>query len=175
MVVFSIQLIGNHFVGSSTIRQSIIKDSCKYNDFTSVNKTFKEIKYLFRIWCIKSSERFYRIPLCTYKCLKGVLFVIDITNRSSLSYITKEIIRIKQLKLNADNSDKPIFYMISNKCDLENQRVISKEEVKNICEEHGYKYFECSALSGENSNEIFHFMIREIIEKEALLQEQNKN
>ena len=40
------------------------------------------------------------------------------------------------MKFNADNSDKPIFYILSNKCDIENQRVISKEEVNNICEEH---------------------------------------
>ena len=136
MVVFSIQLIGSHFVGSQTIRQCIIKDSFKYNDFTSVKKTFQEVKYLFKIWCIISSERFYRIPLRTYKYSKGVLFVIDITNRSSLFYITEDIIHIKQLKFNADNSDKPIFYILSNKCDIENQRVISKEEVNNICEEH---------------------------------------
>ena len=68
--------------------------------------------------------------------MKGVIFVIDITNRSSLFYITEDIIHIKQLKFNADNSDKPIFYILSNKCDIENQRVISKEEVNNICEEH---------------------------------------
>ena len=42
MVVFSIQLIGSHFVGSKTIRQCIIKDSFKYNDFTSVKKHLRK-------------------------------------------------------------------------------------------------------------------------------------
>ena len=63
---------------------------------------------------------------------------------------------------------KNVRYFIESKSDLCEKREVSKEEAIALSKEYGYKYFECSALIGENVHESVHCIIRDIIERELL-------
>jgi GTPase SAR1 family protein len=60
-----------------------------------------------------------------YKNLDGVMLVFDLTNEKSFQNLTKWLSQINQVK--------PCPYMISgNKADLEPDRIVSDEEIKDI-------------------------------------------
>ena len=55
--------------------------------------------------------------------------------------------------------------LCGNKCDNEKDRKISKEEGENLAKSYGIPFFECSAKSNININEIFDTMAQKIYTK----------
>ena len=55
--------------------------------------------------------------------------------------------------------------LIGNKCDLEDQREISKEQGEEKAKSFGFSFLETSALSGENLEKGFQMLIEEIYQK----------
>ena len=54
---------------------------------------------------------------------------------------------------------------MGNKCDLEDQRKISKEQAKNFADEHKLPYIETSAKEGVNISELFENSINQYLNK----------
>ncbi|MFX0137522.1 MAG: hypothetical protein ACFFDN_28045, partial [Candidatus Hodarchaeota archaeon] len=53
------------------------------------------------------------------------------------------------------SQEKPIGFILGNKSDLHNERVISQNEAAKLANELNLIYFETSALTGENVNKAF--------------------
>ena len=53
----------------------------------------------------------------------------------------------------------------ANKCDLENERKIFPEDIKELESEFNIKVFETSVKTGQNVKEAFEYLIRAIINK----------
>lgn len=86
----------------------------------------------------------------SYLHFDGYILCYSIENKRSF-----EMIRKFNAKLDELHSNKAISkIIISNKCDIINNRVISSTEGNNIATELKCFYYECSAKSGENINEI---------------------
>ena len=74
-------------------------------------------------------------------------------------------------------------FLVGNKVDLIDNRVISKEEVNNFAEEHNLPYIETSAKDGINIEELFDKSINKFLEdinfinedKNIKLEQSNKN
>eukprot|EP01118_Nematostelium_gracile_P010130 TRINITY_DN3465_c0_g1_i3.p1 TRINITY_DN3465_c0_g1~~TRINITY_DN3465_c0_g1_i3.p1 ORF type:complete len:195 (-),score=52.12 TRINITY_DN3465_c0_g1_i3:30-614(-) len=85
----------------------------------------------------------------------GYLLTFSITNRSSFEYLEElrnEIIDKHKKKENSNLS----FVLVGNNCELEHERVISKEEAEDLAEKWGVDYIECSSTTGENVKEAVH-------------------
>ena len=52
--------------------------------------------------------------------------------------------------------------LVANKTDLDN-RIITREQGQALAEQHGLSYFETSAKTGTNINELFYFVARQIV------------
>ena len=79
------------------------------------------------------------------------MVVYPVTTRSSfvdLNDFRDELIQIKKTE------DVPLI-LVGSKCDLEYQRVVSKEEGKELARKWGCPFIECSAKTSENIEEIF--------------------
>ena len=61
-------------------------------------------------------------------------------------------------------SPKSIIFLIGNKIDLTEQRKIAKEQGEELAEEFKIPFFEASAKSGENVDEVFKALYEKIIE-----------
>jgi GTPase SAR1 family protein len=55
--------------------------------------------------------------------------------------------------------------LVANKIDLERERVITTEEGKKVAAKYGLPFFECSAQTGINIQEVFQRMGSEVLEK----------
>lgn len=88
----------------------------------------------------------------------GFLLVFDVTSRKTyleLETFRKQIIRTK-------DCDFPPIVIAGNKCDLPDRQVPADEAEKK-CAEWKVKYFETSAKSRKNVDEVFEGVIREIL------------
>lgn len=86
----------------------------------------------------------------------GFLLVYSVTDRSSLEEVVrlyKQIVRIK------DRDEFPMI-LVANKCDLEQQRLVSREEGEGLARELALPYLECSAKYRLNVDQAFHNLVR---------------
>ncbi|KAL9644656.1 hypothetical protein ABK040_015395 [Willaertia magna] len=92
---------------------------------------------------------------------EGFVIVYSITNRNSFEEIESFIEHILHTKgideENYSNANKEVaIVIVANKCDLENDRVVSKEEGKDLCAKYGgISFYEASAKSRLFVDEIF--------------------
>ena len=131
---------------------------------------YKENQFTIQLWEQAHNERFNTISRMYYKYSKGFLLVFTPTERSSIEYIKNEN---EYIMSNAKTKNN-LKYLIESKSDLCEKREVSKEEAIAVSKEYGYKYFECSALTGENVHEIVHCIMRDIIEVELLSKNDKK-
>ena len=132
-------------------------------DFVKKMIQYKDNLFRIILWFGNRCERFARPTRSHYRNSKGILFVFTPT-LSSIEYIKSENKSIMQYNEIQNN----VRYLIESKSDLCEKREVSKEEAIALSKEYGYKYFECSALTGENVHEIIHCIMRDIIERELL-------
>lgn len=89
---------------------------------------------------------------------EGFLLVYSITSRQSFEEIQtfeQQILRVK------DKDYFPII-LVGNKCDLEHERVVSREEGQALAQQFGCKFIETSAKSRVNVDNAFYDLVREI-------------
>jgi len=89
---------------------------------------------------------------------QGFLVVYSVINRKSFREVRplrEKIHRIKDAK-------KVPLVLVANKCDLEDDRVITKEEGEQLAAEFGCPYFEASAKNHVNIDESFAALVREV-------------
>ncbi|KAI1301228.1 Ras-like protein 2 [Halotydeus destructor] len=86
----------------------------------------------------------------------GFVLAFSVTDRSSFEEIPKfhrQILRVK------DRDEFPMI-MIGNKCDLDQQRVISLQEARQLAQQLKVPYLEASAKSRHNIDVTFHELVR---------------
>ena len=90
----------------------------------------------------------------------GILLVYDITRPNSFDNLAKWLRTI----LEHSNSDVEKM-ILGNKCDMEEQRLISKERGESIAKENGIPFLETSAKNNINVEEAFLQMSERILDK----------
>ena len=84
---------------------------------------------------------------------RGFFFVYSITSPESFDEIETFIQRVERVK---DRSIEGIGVLIGNKVDLEEEhRQVSKEKGEELAKRYGIPFFETSAKTGENVEEMF--------------------
>ena len=110
---------------------------------------------------LAGAEKFRAIALSHVRSSDGIFIVYDVTNFESFNNIDYWISEIEK----AIDSNV-VIYLIGNKIDLDDKRVISYENGKNKCLEKGFNYFgEVSAKTNENIMEIYNKFYKEIFYK----------
>ena len=63
-----------------------------------------------------------------------------------------------------NNQEKKIIFLIGNKCDDEENRIINLKDAKKFAEKYGLKYFETSAKTGKNIKKVFESLTLKLME-----------
>ena len=98
------------------------------------------------------------------------IVVFDITNRNSYDSISKWTQLIK-----VQNPNITTVVVLGNKCDLYEQREVSKEEALQFCKDNNYMYAECSALNGGGIVEMIYSLASNLINQSEIQKAINKN
>jgi small GTP-binding protein len=136
----------------STIGVEISKKSVVMNEDTSIN---------FVLWDIGGqvgSMAPYRRRF--YEGASAAFIVIDRTRLNNLESVKKWY---KEIKTSVSRNIPVVI--VGNKSDLQEEIVISEEEIKVVAKQLGFHYILTSARTGENVNEAFLYIAYRFIEK----------
>ena len=146
------RFVYNHFFTEydPTIEDSYMKE-VRIDDMTILLEIIdtaggEEYNYL-DVWVRKRSNT------------QGVLFLYDITNRTTFDAISEykcDILDLKEQNIS--------FLICGNKIDLEKQRQVQTCEGQQLADSLGVSFIEMSAKTGKNINNAFFTLIRQIIQ-----------
>uniref|UniRef100_A0A804P6L3 Ras-related protein RABE1c n=1 Tax=Zea mays TaxID=4577 RepID=A0A804P6L3_MAIZE len=116
----------------------------------------KRIK--LQIWDTAGQERFRTITTAYYRGAMGILLVYDVTDESSFNNIRNWIRNIEQHA--SDNVNK---ILVGNKADMdESKRAVPTSKGQALADEYGIKFFETSAKTNLNVEQVFFSIARDI-------------
>ena len=113
-----------------------------------------------KIWDTAGQERFKAVATQYIKLCDGILVVYAINDRKSFEKINDWLKDVEEKK----NNNKVPLVLIGNKIDLENERVVSKEEGEKLAQKYNIKFFESSAKTNINVSEAFQYLIDSCVE-----------
>ena len=166
-LLFKIIIVGESCVGKSNIISRYLTGEYDPNIASTLgaelsNKylKIKDISTKLQIWDTAGQERYHAIVSSYFKGAHGCFIVYDITKEQTFEKVEEWYQRVKE-NANIDVS----FILVGNKCDLENDRAITKEKGEEKAKNLNCPFFETSALSEINIKEIFNAMLDNIYEK----------
>ncbi len=167
-------LLGDTCVGKTCLIQNFVKEKFDINSISTIGHDFKtkniEINkngekksFKLKIWDTAGQERFRSIQKHYYNKVDGILFIYDITNKTSFDIIEQWYNEVKNY------NDNIIGVLIGNKTDLEDNKTVTTEQGKELAKKLNFPFYECNSVDGENVHEAFESLVKMILE------EKNKN
>jgi small GTP-binding protein len=157
--IFKIILIGDQNIGKTSLITRYISKCFSENyictigvDFMMKSITFDDQTIKLQIWDTAGMEKYRQITSSYYKGAQASIICFDLTNRSTFDSISKWYSDFS--KFSNPLFDKTVI-LVGNKSDLINERVVSFQEIQNVCNMNNFVYYEASAKTGENVDCIF--------------------
>ncbi|KAK9714027.1 hypothetical protein RND81_06G066500 [Saponaria officinalis] len=163
-------LIGDSGVGKSCLLLRFSDGSFTTSFITTIGIDFKirtiELdgkRIKLQIWDTAGQERFRTITTAYYRGAMGIFLVYDVTDESSFNNIRNWIRNIEQHA--SDNVNK---ILVGNKADMdESKRAVPTAKGQALADEYGIKFFETSAKTNLNVEEVFFSIGRDIKQRLA--------
>ncbi|KAF9597517.1 hypothetical protein IFM89_019431 [Coptis chinensis] len=157
-------------VGKSCLLLRFSDDSFTTSFITTIGIDFKirtiELdgkRIKLQIWDTAGQERFRTITTAYYRGAMGILLVYDVTDESSFNNIRNWIRNIEQHA--SDNVNK---ILVGNKADMdESKRAVPTSRGQALADEYGIKFFETSAKTNLNVEQVFFSIARDIKQRLA--------
>ena len=132
-----------------SIKTLLIQTLPKKLEFLS-NVLYNNEQLNLRIWDSAGQERFRSITQQFFKNADGIILVYDVTNEETFKQIHQWIEDIQKNKL-----QRTKVFLVGNKIDDEEKRVVQKETAETFAKEQEFEYFETSAKVGTGIEEMF--------------------
>jgi len=172
-------IIGDSAVGKSNMLLRYIHDRFNEDFHSTIGVEFgaKNIQidgkvFRIQIWDTAGQETFRSITRAYYKNSVCAFVVYDISNRATFDNIKSWVEDCKRL-----SPKTVLMVLVGNKIDLEERREVSYNEGSIFAQKNGMLFFECSAKTGNNVEQIFMESTREIYKriKEGFYDLENEN
>ena len=126
-------------------------------------------QYQILFYDTAGQERYTSIAFNLMKGAEGILLMYDVTQRKTFESITYWVKSIKEAK----GENFPVV-LIGNKCDLKEERKISREEGESEAQKNGFLFFETSNKDGTNVEEATIALISKVVELRKKQNTQNE-
>ena len=156
-VPLKIAVLGQSMVGKSALTFRFINNKFPTEHDTTIEDSYSIPAKIDDIQCQleildTAGQDDYQTMLDTWiNSADGFILVYSIDNKESFESTKTRYDRIIRLK----EGQKVSIIIVGNKCDLEDKRQVSKEEVEKYCNEMNISFLEASALNTINVKESF--------------------
>ncbi|KAJ5067665.1 ras and ef-hand domain-containing protein [Anaeramoeba ignava] len=161
-------IVGDSNVGKSCILMKFCDSSFTTEHDTTIGVDFRftDIKIdnepiKLQIWDTAGQEKFRSITNTYYRNSDGIMIVYDVTSQYSFNRLDGWF---SEILASAPKGTKIV--LVGNKCDLEDERVISFEEGEEFAKQQSCPFFELSAKSGFNISNSFHCLSKLALENQ---------
>ena len=155
--IFKVLLLGNSDFGKSFLLLRFVDSLWNESFVPTIGVDFKvktvdigEKRVKMQIWDTAGQERFRNVVATYFRGSNGILLIYDITSRESFKNLESWLIEIEK-----NARENVLKILIGNKNDLENERVISKEEGQDFANRYSMQFIETSAKMDTNVSEAF--------------------
>ena len=166
-IIYKVIVIGDPFVGKSTIIQNLVNENEPIKNQYKATIGFDIFNYrahinekiiTMQIWDTSGLMDFSAFTPKLYKSTALAIVVYAANNPTSFQNLNNWINFLKN-----NSSSEVIVFVVGNKLDLEEERKISKEEGYNYVKENNHALFiETSALKKINVKEMFYKALVEL-------------
>ena len=129
-------------------------------EFMAKNIQINERNVRIQIWDTAGQESYRSITRSYYKSSTCAFIIYDVTDKKSFTNISSWLDECREMCYK-----DMLICLVGNKIDLEDKRVISKEEGQKFADDNGLLFFETSAKTGTNIEEIFNKCTSDIVAK----------
>lgn len=155
---YKLVILGYYSVGKSSLALKYVKNQFNVNEESTIGAAFltKTIFYQdhtikYEIWDTAGQERYRSLIPMYYRGAHVALIVYDITSIESF-----ETAKMWFEELNTEKPNNFLKVLVGNKKDLERQsRRVSAAEAEDFAISNGIKFYEVSAKTGENVENLF--------------------
>ena len=162
--IYKVILVGESGVGKTCLLSMYVKGVIEQTIPTiAVEFCTKEIelfdgtKVKVQIWDTAGEERFKSLAMTYYRKAFGILLLFDVTKKSSFMACKNYL---EEVRINSDK--KCVIYLVGNKIDLVDERVITKEVAEEFAKSENIKYIETSAVKNMKVSEAFTSLLNDI-------------
>jgi small GTP-binding protein len=156
--------IGDSAVGKTCLLMRFANETFSPTFITTIGIDFK-VKYVdvdgkrikLQLWDTAGQERFRSITNSYFRGANGSIVVYDVTNPETFKHIGGWLDDLDRAHIRKD-----CVFLIANKIDASNQRLVSRAEGEALAARYKLKYFECSAKTGDGVDAIFETVARDI-------------
>ena len=162
---FKTVMIGEPGVGKSSIISGGVNNIFT-NDYKATlcfdhswkNYKVNNTKIRIQLWDTCGQEIYHSVIKNFYKSALCIFVVFSIDNNESFDQLSFWLNEIRDTC-----SEDILIFLIGNKKDKENERVVSKEKIDNFIQLNNIvNYFETSAANGENIDKLFEETVKEL-------------
>lgn len=167
---FKVVVVGDENVGKSSLILRHAENKFKENYLptlgvsittNSFDLPLRKAKVVFSTWDFGGQAYFRRVRLSYYAGAQACFIVFDLTNRKSFDNVLSWQEERSKLAGNV------ITILLGNKNDLVSSRAVTQQEAIEFANEHGFTYFETSALTGANVQDAFNLLAYKLVDMEA--------
>ncbi|AYV81892.1 MAG: ras-related protein Rab-35 [Harvfovirus sp.] len=158
---FKVALLGETHVGKTSIANVFAGKVFSTNyittigtDFMTATRTVNEKTIRLDIWDLAGSERFQHLIHACVRGAHGIIIVYDVNNQKSLS---ASVALYKKLY----DGGKDCVMLVGTKNDLETK--VIESELEEVKKDLDVKAYTTSAKTGENLEDIFQILIKNMI------------
>ncbi|XP_031135095.1 ras-related protein Rab-15-like isoform X2 [Sander lucioperca] len=155
--LFRLLMLGDSGVGKTCVLRRFTESEFDPSHISTIGVDFKMktleldgIRVRVQIWDTAGQERYHTITKQYYRRAQGIIFVYDITSKSSFQHLVKWASDVDEYA-----QDKVQRILVGNKCDEELKRQVTKDQGNKLAETYGMEFFETSAFNSMNICESF--------------------
>ena len=177
---FKVVFLGDAAVGKTQIINKFVINNfaTEYQPTISATYSSKSISWSnkridLQLWDTPGQEKYRKLAKVFYKNSHLIVFVYAIDDKKSFNNIKSWV---EDVVSKVDKKTK--FLLVGNKCDLEGQRQVSKEDAKQYATENNMEFMEVSAKDGTNIENMFNSSLQKLLEdenKDEINSSENKN
>ena len=177
-IIFKIITLGDSGVGKTSIINRYIKGKFSDNitsnlgvNFSYKNLTFnKTQKIMLKLYDTCGQEKYRASVKSYYKNADGVLFIFGLDDKESFDHL-KDWMESFNKECSKENIPK---VLVGNKCDLEIDKELDENLIKEFAKENKIEYIKASAKDDKNINALFEELGKMIYKKGLPLDNQEK-
>ena len=163
--LFKILLIGDSGVGKTCLMFRFSDQKFQESYISTIGVDFKmktlEVdgkKIRLQIWDTAGQERFRTITSSYYRGANGIIVIFDTTEEDSFENVKHWLSEIERYA-----TDGVSKMLVGNKCDMTDARAVETATAQEVADKLDVPFFEASAKTAENVDEIFLRMARDIL------------